>query len=577
MRPRAWALFVLGLSLLVGLAFFASDKPRSPIGASAPSAAGLDAADPEQHAERTLLGAATSTSATTLERAAISLDEARLEAAAAILVPEREPPARLRGRVFDERWFPLHGARVSVCSIDLPWRAGTKVSTIEHEGALREGFRVRTDQHGAFEILAPAPTSHRLQLRIECGDERTISRRDYDEDFVFVAGDNHLGQFALQDAGVLRGRVRSTSGEPIAGAVIASLSWHGSPKPSSGADGRFHFPSMPIGEHSICISANGFDAAQRLVDLRARTPSVPLEIALAPTPPRLDAPLSVRVEGIVVDAQGVPVPRVILYVNHGRGTWTTSTDGDGRFNLDFPGARHARIGFAEHAWQWTGETDLLATAPGQLVRLVLQPNSRARFIELRETLELLVIDARTGAPIPRYSAVLRAAKQRGASDEVDGVAEALAQLLDAPGGLREFVLRPEHESIRCAAPGYAPHDVLIRYDEPGSWRQTLRLSGESRVRGRVAFAAYPTVRLVRARDSSRVHTALGEADGSFEIDGLAAGTYTLLVAAPQREPQRIDDIELAVEQTLELGEIRPEVPEHERELEAAPRWPKSGW
>jgi len=519
-------------------------------------------------------------------RAELSAEDIRLETAASRVVPEREPPAQFHGRVFDERWQPLRGARVTLGAVGRPWREGTRVRTVEQGSARREGFEVRTDREGAFAISAPVTTALLLSLRVEHCRNHTVSLREFDA--AYPAGlRHHLGEFVLFDAGQIVGRVRSSSGHAIEGAVIESTNWLPGGKRMSGSDGRFEFASMPTGDHKLRVHAPGHLRFEHTVAIDAGKPPFALEVELAAV--HAFAVTGERVHGVVVDRGGRPVAGVILHASE---TWNSggiqtgagskcTTGSDGRFAFEFSNPPRARIGFSEISTAWNGAADPELGKPGHELRLELPSYLRPEFVDTHDSLELLVLDDRSGAPVTLCAAELRPGEEsdleRDRAHAESELAE-FAELMRAPDGLLRLRTRPELDWLLCRAPGYASHRGPFVSDEQHGTRMTLRLVRESRVRGRVQEGAYAKVVLSGSRLSGRARAAICDGDGGFEFTELPSGSYALTIHTGDRAPWSTEEFELAAERTLELGELAfpPEPAPADSEVTAT-RWPKSGW
>jgi protocatechuate 3,4-dioxygenase beta subunit len=481
--------------------------------------------------------------------------------ASAELPAPSEPPARIHGRVLDERGLPLVGARVALAAMDGAWREGVAVAHIEHAGERREGFATLTASDGSFSIEAPAPSSSWIELRVEAGFALLVERRTFGGSRsgpteLIVAGDNSLGELVPRAAGWIRGRVVDPYGDPVIGAEL-SLEDNERPAPTTRTDaqGRYAFLSVRPGGHLVRATRPGRGKDFERVKAKAGREAV-VDLRLSPAP---------YVRGTVVDPSGTPLAGVTLY-----GMYTTMcmvgdrtitrTRADGSFEMQTFGPIDS-VGFEPYVGTEVVE-------PAGDLRLVLSSSTRVR---------LRALDARTGSAIERYAAravIPTAWRYEEFSPQISW--------RDAADGISELQLDPAHSWLECAAPGYAPYEGPLQFDTPDRTSATVRLHPGARVRGRWPARAHPSVRLVGLRfpreagDGSpapssatpprsfpcaplsflgKPRTVIGSADGSFEFDSLAAGWYELRAQAEGESPRVIEGFWLGNAETLELGDL----------------------
>jgi protocatechuate 3,4-dioxygenase beta subunit len=487
-----------------------------------------------------------------------------------------EPPARIFGLVLDSRSEPIRGARVAIASLEGDWRAGRLVPEIELEGVRVQGYITSTDAAGQFSIEAPIPTSAGIEVRVEDGPARAISQRRFGgapESEPFVAGDNDLGVCVLHDAAHVQGRVLAASGEAIEGARVLcrSSSWQIDGRTQSGADGSFGLGPVVLGEHTLSAWAADFEPTERVLVIDHQARPVNLELVLQPI---ASGPTRKLVKGIVVDGAARPVPDCALLAYSGSGcvvyTWEITSDGHGRFEVEFADPREGWIGLDRDAADWIGREHAERGTLDEEVRLVLD---RPSHVDLR------VLDACTGVPIAR--SWLELCREGGSQ----GHRTAPISFRAAPDGLTRIRIDPQAPWIRCAAPGYAPYEGPIALDAADPTRGTVRLKRGGEVRGRVLGAAYPIVRLVglsfptsssslQDEDESwslagsfpssflgRMHTRVAAADGSFAFEDLATGSYELTIYPSPIELQTMRRFDLRAGELLDLGALPIQDPE----------------
>jgi protocatechuate 3,4-dioxygenase beta subunit len=578
MNASRVGLLLLALALLSGLLWVALREPRSgmeparvpPTPTLTPTAAPLDSRagfpEPTEIAQPT----------------PVLLESSRTEAAtpapdAAPALPV--PIARVHGRVLDDRGRPLPTAQVGLHSAsNSPWREDLATPKFQWSGRTRSGYTATPDTDGRFALEVPVPTSDWVILLVEADQLHGTHRRNFGiaggrNQPPLVAGDNALGDIVLPEAACLQGRIVDESGRPVksAEALIGSHTTSSAAHAKSGDDGAFRIERAPPGRWLAWAERDGYLTSKtRDVELSAGQTLDGIELVLQPAP---------SIEGIVVDENSTPLPSVRVWawpVGSGKGAGATS-GADGRFTLYLPQNESYRMDFGHTGYDAYG---------GEGTTAVFKPGSRDVRLVLRRALrfEFRVVDAETNAPITRFGLATANAPAANRSSSED---RAPTRLSDSPDGRREVAADPARHWIRCEAPGRAPYEGPIEPDEPNGSRQTLRLERGGSVRGRVACAESPSLRLQRqairidptqpevpeqqiwfssnyrydlSEFFGRVRDSVGAADGSFEFGGLASGTYRLDVLCAGKAPTRYEHLAIVAGQVLELGVLEPDAP-----------------
>lgn len=130
------------------------------------------------------------------------------------------------------------------------------------------------------------------------------------------------------------GTVRSTDGEPVAGARLTLTDGAGTVSATSGADGSFDVKAPSDGTWTLAVSADGYvDATvDAIVIGDGQT------CAWSGLNVRLRT-LTAAVSGTVTNTDGVPVAGVEASVTGAKGTTTVSTGSDGKWSASVPSGR----------------------------------------------------------------------------------------------------------------------------------------------------------------------------------------------------------------------------------------------
>ncbi|MEZ6194326.1 MAG: sigma-70 family RNA polymerase sigma factor [Planctomycetota bacterium] len=444
------------------------------------------------------------------------------------------------GRAVDAAGRPVAGASVQV--------AATSLSPRDEIMTRRE---LVTGADGRF-VCDDLPLHRVLRVRVRserhCDVERMVTAAEAER--------RDLGDLRLEEGGAIAGRVVDAEGRGIAGATVfawpgggvARLSGDDALRLGEGehdhriartdARGEFRFLGLLDGEWRLRARAEGLRAARvggfRIVE-RGRIEGVELKLLEGE-----------RIAGVIRDDLGRPVAdaRVKLSAawidfssdTEGENTLAARSDAEGRFSFR---------GLPTRPW------NLVASRPGHIEASLYDVDGGRLEIELTlpRTGEIFgrVTDARTDEPTGDLRVTAARGASRGQPVEVltgAAAAEALGRG-DESGWYLVRGLGSRRAALVVSATGYATRlaeDIALASGE--RTQVDLALVPESRITGRVfdvagepvAGATVEVTRPpedegpaggpgIRIRDRVAVGTATSDADGAFEIAGLAAGGY----------------------------------------------------
>lgn len=332
-----------------------------------------------------------------------------------------------------------------------------------------------------------------------------------------------LGEVLLDPGAAVAGTVVDGEGTPVAGAEVAVdergvFRIGGKPTPAeaiSGEDGRFEIPDRRAGERlNLAARKIGFGVAS------ASGVEVP---PLAPV--RLVLPALGRIAGRVLDEQGRPAEAMVGgQVRQAAGVRSfmssippAATDDDGRFEL-------TGVEAGEIALQAVGADGGLATREG----LELPAGGVLEGVELRfepgGSIAGRVVDA-DGRPL------------RDALIDLEGTAGrsrgGLIAMSDGDGQFRLSGVPPGRQTVTAERHPYRRGVREVEIDAGQSEvRVDFQLAKGLAVRGSVvddqgAAAAEVWVALAAAGGAGFRTGGVSRADGSFEIEGVEPGRYTI--------------------------------------------------
>lgn len=455
-----------------------------------------------------------------------------VEAPSTDLVLTLALPAPHAGRVLDDGGGEVEAFTVTARRADWPtWMQGPSAQV----------ERTFEDAAGRFELDVD-PGEWRLSVRAEghlAGEDRTVQAPGEDPE-----------PFVLTRTARLAGTVLDPNGLPVADAEVRVAAE--SPEGRNGvertdAEGRFVFGSVGPGPLALEATSSAWAPSGE-----QRLDSLPGDELAGRT---LALTRGGSVAGIVHDVTGAPdVGRTIVAQSERGDVREALSDAGGRFRFDHlaPG-RHQVIATPEpEAWESdSDETDLGVLFDEMRMALVTVVED--------ETVEVVL-----GAP-PSNPVVVHGRVSRGG----EGLARAGLLVVPENGGF--------FEGLRADTAG-EDGDFEVRLDEPGDYTFVVLASQdvESEVDFQVTVPAVPRYALdlelpagsisgrVRAPDGSAPHHALVwirredgtsdlsalmglasasvDEDGSFRVETLHPGRYTLSASGPEAAMTSLHDV-----------------------------------
>ncbi len=386
----------------------------------------------------------------------------------------------ISGRVLDAEGRPVAGYRVQA------WEFKVHTSRAAYVRGYRETV---TDTDGRFSL---GGVSSRRPVFLNGRGNRDWTNVGYSAD----PNENNV-DLHTQRTRLTPGRVIDAQGRPVAGAEIYhAYDGQGRDDPAlhrerafTDAAGRFLLggidPRYATG--SVAARKAGFAPAR---SLRLQHDTKEVEIKLV---------RGRRLAGTVRDVDGAPVAHAhVSLQTKRRSVLETFTDGEGRYVFVWDG----------------GEFEFLVHRPGFLLR-----RSRATDVVLKRS------HRRSGRVVaPDGTPVVAARVSPGGSVAFSG-----------PDGRFELDGVPARGKVQVVAPGFATRNVTL--DRDGI---DIVLAPGRAIAGHVFLAnKEPAVgRVVMVFDGKVSRGAGVRADGSFRIEGLPEGRYTVSVAMAGYEPRR---------------------------------------
>jgi protocatechuate 3,4-dioxygenase beta subunit len=464
--------------------------------------------------------------------------------------------ATLAGRVVDEEGRPIEGARVRVS------RGGENV--FRAFTRLFEGDRaVRTGRDGSFRATRLAPGENQ---RLD------VSHDDYEEQAVggisLAAGAARSGITVVLRRGLsVRGVVKDEDGRPLPGVEVTlsssrtvrsarggiQMSFVGPAsdvRRETGADGRFEFRGIKAGDYTISARRPGFSRATvDPVDVREARSAEPLQLVLKP---------GATISGVLRDKVGTGIAG--WYVSaRGAGQGSGPAFGPGSLRSDEPTGPDGV--FFLHGLTAGEAYDLQVLGPSGLGPRKAGVVAPADGVELTVAgtgqIRGRVVDAESGRPIADFQLRYQPDDQGGMrffmrAGPGGGRGPYEKQSFHAEDG--SFVLedvRAGRWMVEAFASGYqggsisgvtlaegdAVDGVDIRLSKGGvvSGRVLEARTGhpilDAAVRAELSGGGSRTT-MIRVGGDSEENEASTDAEGRYEIAGLAPGTWVLTASHP---------------------------------------------
>jgi protocatechuate 3,4-dioxygenase beta subunit len=439
----------------------------------------------------------------------------------------------LTGRVVDSGGEPQVDAFIALAPMVSEWRWMHDISLLEESA-----YSSTSDADGRFRLEDLPGQS----MGLIASKEGFAVTRLLDLDLAAADWEVDLGDLVLSRGWRLVGVVRTKDGEGIEGAQVkaqrtspadmslASVEWgEASQEPlATDADGRFVVENLARSDRvGITVKHPGF--ITHISPQLSATTDEPVEIVLEP---------AARVSGRVENERGRPVeglkievsdkaaasgPRSGMFSQRLRRESVRSGD-DGSFTLAQLLSGPVELSARGAGYIASEPVELVAVAGEELTGVLLRVR---RGVELSGT----VTDSR-GRPVAGATVFVAREERTAYLFDTTHVASALS---DAEGQYRIEGLDPHADGLALRV-RHDDHPILERpLDlEEGSNRLDLVLEAGATVSGFVfgqegepVSGAAVGLENEPGRSSSERHTTLSTEDGSFEIAGVAAGTYRL--------------------------------------------------
>jgi RNA polymerase sigma factor (sigma-70 family) len=389
------------------------------------------------------------------------------------LLFQMERATTVRGRVVDQDGKPIAGATVMI-DVSKKYPGSRQWVDLKYDKA-------QADAEGrwSFSGVPEKPDSVKLAAyhALYLPDRNFFRMEDFQPLSALRDGSATL---RLQRGTPIEGTVRAANGRPVADAEVfvgeGRRYANAIPPLKTDARGRFAL-GLPRGTISaLTARAPGFSPALQPI----RVGSDPLRVELTLPPPHV-------LKGRVVDPEGKPIAGAQINVAwsgpgtsgaSGRGEEALSerltTDADGRFAWKDAPERGIRVTAWARGFAATKDLSLDSDVDHRVV------------LSRPTTIKGIVLDDRTGRPIPRFSLMLGAVWNAGApliwqrGNDIDKEAK------KAPGSFEHSLWQPAHQYIvRVSADGHLPADSG-RFSLDGTAHTvTFRLAPAEPIRGTV--------------------------------------------------------------------------------------------
>ncbi len=494
-----------------------------------------------------------------LPRPTESPGDSRAPSAAAPATPQvlsaRGPAlAQAAGRVIDRTGRPIPGASVTAF-LSGP---GQPYRTREDQGAA-----ITSGTDGRF-LFATLPVTSELGIEVEHADHAPVLR----EPFTIGAGElRDLGDILLEDGLLLLGTVTDDAGKPIEGAVVKLTDLQREQRGATpavplsaltDAEGNYTFAHLALRQYEVVADADAYAPVTLVLSMVLGTSDGRWRQDF-----RLEkADASLR--GLVLDSFEKPVAGLTLRVSQrqrAQNTYrlqTTTTGADGRFAMsDMASGLYdievqSPLVYLDHTLQLPADGD------EHTVRV--QP--------------ALAVDGQlrcATTPPAEFSVRLRPDGRSGAGLLGTGPMDRAFRETSPPGSFVFDGLRPGSYRFEIYAEGFAvttSSDVILGADVPVARLEVYLLRGGS-VKGRVQPAQAgtrielreadydPSLSLESTFPTAPVHglMVLTGADGSFLLQHVPPGTYTLSARPADAPPLHVRDVRVTDEVDTDVGAL----------------------
>ena len=423
------------------------------------------------------------------------------------------PSASVAGRVLDEQRRPVAGARLRAFEPERRGFTGPPPTTVARED-------------GSF-TLRRVPAAETLRVLATHPDFEPLALAGLG----LKPGETRAGAVLTLRRGASVTGIVTAGGEPLAGAVLSvrpgrtaygtpprslsgpQWSW---PRVTTGADGRFRLSGLSPGEYVLNVSRPGWATESRDATIVEGKGPDPFTIALAP---------EAVVSGRVVGKKGGGVAAQNVYAQavetRERSAGFDRTAPDGSFRLD-----GLKAGVAYNLYLYgTGSNTpkAVVTPPAERVEVVVNGTGR---------LAGHVVDPE-GRPVTAYQITAQADRSSGGSGWFDSVRQDVA----SEAGEFAFENAPAAAlELRVVAKGYQAGRLGGVVVEEGESKEgvEVRLSRGATLKGRVVEArgGAPVAGAEVSAESAPVR-ATADADGAFEMEGLAPGKVRVTATSPE--------------------------------------------
>ncbi|WP_419192376.1 carboxypeptidase regulatory-like domain-containing protein [Engelhardtia mirabilis] len=483
--------------------------------------------------------------------------------------PDDLPRFSLRGQLIDEFGQGLEGIELRLESVGEPWHLTPPAGFDPDQPLVAE-----TDAEGRFALGTILPTSSWVALTAASPPMRAQLRRDFGRaggrnEPPLQAGENDLGRIELAECGLLHGLVVGPDGAPVEAARIGVAGPGRGQRVRSGPDGSFVLEHLPGGSHVLSADCEGFltrefESVEVQPGRTCEQPTIVLEIA--PT-----------IAGRVVDASGRPIAAAQVWGVPERGGYSISAEADDQGHFEVSLLVDRRYGLTagrpdQTPPMWDGRWQEFPPGAREVELVVAdKPSFRISVQDAEgqavEEFGLRVIQVRTTSGGTIHSSVFGTP----------------AAVVPHPGGSAQVQADPEVDDFTVFAPGFVlQRGTFDRADAAG--HLVVQLERQSGIRGRFVHEGRPvphpmvSVRADRIpkvpgapedrydifeadtrRDLGDVQgserSLRGSADGTFEVEGLAAGTWELELRGPGAPTTWVELLEISRGDVLDLGDV----------------------